>query len=83
MHYGGKPKNSKTYQVEFFVRDDGQSTPILGNSAMQELDLVTVQHQNVMAVNTETHRCSQHGLSKVEVLEGYADVFYGIGKPKG
>ena len=46
-------KNSKMYQVEFAVVDDDQVTPILGNPTIQRMDLVRVQHQSVMAVNTE------------------------------
>ena len=77
------PKNSKTYQIEFFVVDDDQSTSILGNPAMQQMDLVRVQHQNVMTVNTEVQRGSQGPLSMEEVLKEYSDVFQGTGKLKG
>ena len=77
------PKNSKTYQIEFVVVDDDQSTPILGNPAMQQMDLVRVQHQNVMTVNTEVQRGSQGPLSMEEVLKEYSDVFQGTGKLKG
>ena len=77
------PKNSKTYQIEFVVVDDDQSTPILGNPAMQQMDLVRVQHQNVMTVNTEVQRGSQGPLSMEEVLKEYPDVFQGTGKLKG
>ena len=77
------PKNSKTYQIEFVVVDDDQSTPILGTPAMQQMDLVRVQHQNVMTVNTEVQRGSQGPLSMEEVLKEYSDVFQGTGKLKG
>ena len=53
------PQNSKTYQVEFVVVDDDQSTPILGNQTMQQMDFIRVQHQNVMAANTEVQRSGQ------------------------
>ena len=62
------PKNSKTYQIEFVVVDDDQSTPILGNPTMQQMDLVRAQHQNVMTVNTEVQRGSQGPLWMEEVL---------------
>ena len=50
---------------------------------MQQTDLVRVQHQNVMTVNTEVQRGSQGPLSMEEVLKEYSDVFQGIGKLKG
>ena len=77
------PKNSKAYQIEFVVVDDDQSTPILGNPAMQQMDLVRVQHQNIRTVNTEVQRGSQGPLSMEEVLKEYPDVFQGAGKLKG
>ena len=42
---------------------------------MQQTDLVRVQHQNVMTVNTEVQRGSQGPLSMEEVLKEYSDVF--------
>ena len=50
---------------------------------MQQTDLVRVQHQNVMTVNTEVQRGSQGPLSMEEVLKEYSDVFQGTGKLKG
>ena len=77
------PQNSKTYQIEFVVVDNDQSTPILGNPTMQQMDLARVQNQNVMNVNTEVQRGSQGPLSMEEVLKEYSDVFQGTGKLKG
>ena len=62
------PKNSKTYQIEFVAVDDDQSTQILGNPTMQQVDLVRVQHQNVLTVNTEVQCGSQGPLWMEEVL---------------
>ena len=42
-----------------------------------------MQYQNVAAVNTETHRGSQRDLSKINILEGFPDVFHGTGKLEG
>ena len=50
---------------------------------MQQTDLVRVQHQNVMTVNTEVQRGSQGPLSMEEVLKEYSDVFQGTGKLRG
>ena len=77
------PKNSKMYQVEFVVVDNDQLTPILGNPTIQRMDLVRVQHQNVMAVNAEVQCSSQCPLSKEEVLMKYPNVFQGTGKLQG
>ena len=74
------PKNSKTYRIEFVVVDDDQSKPILGNPTIRQMDLVRVQHQNVMTVNTELERGSQGPLSMEEVLKECPDVFQGTGK---
>ena len=76
------PKKSKTYQIELVVVDDDQSTPILGNPTMQQMDFVRVQPQNVMTVNTEVQRGSQGPLSMEEVLKECSDVFQGTGKLK-
>ena len=77
------PQNSKTYQIEFVVVDNDQSTPILGNPRMQQMDLARVQNQNFMNVNTEVQRGSQGPLSMEEVLKEYSDVCQGTGKLKG
>ena len=53
------PRNSKMYQVEFVVVDDDQLTPILVNPTIQRMVFVRMQHQNVMAVNTEFQCSSQ------------------------
>ena len=50
---------------------------------MQLMDLVRVQYQNVMTVNTEVQRGSQGPLWMEEVLKEYPDVFQGTGKLKG
>ena len=71
------------YQVGFVVVDDDQLTPILGNPTIRRMDLVRVQHQNVMAVNTEVQCSSQSPLSKEEVLTKYPNVFQGTGKLQG
>ena len=44
------------------------------------MDLVRVQHQNVMAFNTEVQCSGRCPLSKEEVLKKYPDVFQGTGK---
>ena len=71
------------YQAEFVIVDDDQLTLILGNPTIQRMDLVGVQHQNVIAVNTVVQCSSQCPLSKEEVLTKYPNVFQGTGKLHG
>ena len=49
---------------------------------MQQMDLVRVQHKNVIAVNIEVQRSRQCPVSMEEVLKEYPDVFQGTGKLK-
>lgn len=49
---------------------------------MQQMDLVRVQHKNVIAVNIEVQSRRQYPVSMEEVLKEYPDVFQGTGKLK-
>ena len=49
---------------------------------MQQMDLVRVQHKNVIAVNIEVQRRRQCPVSMEEVLKEYPDVFQDTGKLK-
>ena len=70
------PKNS--YYMEFLVVDNGRLFPILGNQTMQQMDLVGVQHHNVISINTR-----QVCLTAKHLSEVYPDVFQGTGKLVG
>ena len=43
------PKNKKKYRVEFAVIDEDY-TPLLGSSAAQQMELITIQQQNILQV---------------------------------
>lgn len=51
---------------------------MLGNPTMQQMDLVRVQHKNVIAVNIEVQRSRLCPVSMEEVLKEYPDVFQGL-----
>ena len=78
------PTNEKIYDVEFVIVSG--CTQIPGNSSIQEMDLVRVQHHNIMSFKderggNETRQSvrSRH-LTKDEVVKKYTDVFQGMGK---
>lgn len=50
---------------------------------MHRMDLVRVQHQSIMAVNTEVQLSSQCPLSIEEVSKEYPNVFQSTGKLQG
>lgn len=55
---------------------------MLGNPTMQQMDIVRVQHKNVIAVNIEVQRSRLCPVSMEEVLKEYPDVLQGTGKLK-
>ena len=46
------PRNAIEYDVDFVVVDGNECAPILGNATIQEMDLVRVQHHNIMSLKT-------------------------------
>lgn len=54
------PRNRKLYWLEFIVVDESSSVPLLGNKAVQAMDLVRIQHENILAIDdivtSETNR---------------------------
>lgn len=55
----------------------------MDDDLLTPMDLAEVQHQNVMAVNTEVQRSSQFPLSMEQVLKKYPGLFQGTGKMQG
>lgn len=47
------PKNNKKYNAEFVVVK-GDYTPLIGSRASQQMNLVTVQQENIQHVTTNT-----------------------------
>ena len=74
------PKNNKKYSIEFnLVR--GECKSILGLKASEHLQLLTVNNQNILAVES---RGMDEKTAKVEdYISQYTDVFTGEGKLEG
>lgn len=71
------PRNMKLYRLEFMVIEE--HVPLLGNKAVQGMDLVRIQRENIMAID-ETVKHSEGGtLYKEHIREHYAQVFEGDG----
>ena len=66
------PKNNKTYQVEYVIVSEGFKG-LLGAKSIQELDLITVNMDNIMSVSTSTVS------TMTNILKEYQDVFKGEG----
>jgi len=67
------PCNRKSYRVEWIVVDKDIHRPILGSKAIQAMELITVQHRNILAVRTSG------AWSEEQIKQEYADVFHGDG----
>ena len=68
------PKNKKHYELEFLVTDQ-TANPLLGSIAIQKMDLITVNQENIYV-------CEEL-LTKESMLRNYKDVFAGEGKLEG
>ena len=67
------PKNNKKYNAEFVVVK-GDYTPLIGSRASQQMNLVTVQQDNIQQVTMNTA-----SLTLDQVKEEFGDVFKGQG----
>ena len=67
------PKNNKKYNAEFVVVK-GNYTPLIGSRASQQMNLVTVQQDNIQQVTMNTA-----SLTLDQVKEEFGDVFKGQG----
>ena len=80
------PQNGRKYKVDFVVvKDTDADVNLLGTRAAQEMNLIQVNHENMMpqAVTTEVlvvQTPNELGLSKEEILTKYTDVFQGLGE---
>ena len=80
------PKNSKKYSVEFVVIK-GSSKPLLGLRASEQMKLISVIKQNILAVQVQEpvrdkSNITTH-LTKEHLMEVFSDVFSGEGKLEG
>ena len=75
------PKNTDKFKAEFVVVKDGALTPLLGNKAVQAMNLMTINYENIKSVQQGAPVSTP--LNKQQVLDEYADVFEGTGKLEG
>ena len=87
------PKNNKTYRAEFIVVK-GNATPLLGSKAAQQMQLLKVQYENILAV-TQPHidldnQNSENGkpviktdLTMANIKQEFGDVLKGTGHMEG
>ncbi|CAC5402113.1 unnamed protein product [Mytilus coruscus] len=74
------PKNNDKFKAEFVVVKDVTLTPLLGSKAVQAMNLVTVNYENIKTVR---QGALTKPLSKEIVMKEYADIFEGTGKLEG
>lgn len=75
------PCSRKKYKLKFIVVEKGAYRPILGSKACQEMQLINVMHQNIMAV--EESREESKKWTEEQIKLDYADVFEGDGTFEG
>ena len=71
------PKNNKKYNAEFVVVK-GDHTPLIGSRASQQMNLVTVQQDNIQQVTMNTA-----SITLDQLKEEFGDVFKGQGCKEG
>ena len=69
-------KNGANYKMNF-VMVNANVTPIIGSISAQQMDLLEIQHHNLLKVDIETP------LTQTSMLASYKDVFTGDGKMDG
>ena len=78
------PRNSQKYKVDFVVVEDKDANiNLLGSRAAQQMNLIRVNHENMLPGENEVHVVqtpSEIGLSEEEIRTKYADVFQGLGE---
>ena len=67
------PKTGKTHKTEFIVVEQ-EATPILGNQSIQNMNLVTINYRNILALKSE-----EITLTEELIFSEYSDVFEGTG----
>ena len=77
------PKNSKRHLAKFVVVND-ECTPLLGLQAAQEMELLTIQHDNILNTVVESNQTTMttptpHLSNLEEVMTTFGDIFDGTG----
>ena len=70
------PKNGRKYNLEFQIVGEEENKPLLGASAIQGMQLITVNTQNILVVEGSQR---YEGLTLPQVVTQYKDVFEGDG----
>ena len=76
------PRNGRKYSVEFVVVA-GKGKPLLGLRASEQMQLISVVRQNIMAIQSQEPSQSKTPLTAESILKEHADVFRGEGKLEG
>lgn len=71
------PKTQTTHTADFIVLNDS-CVPLIGNSLMQDMNLVSIHHQNILCISRDTKP-----LTMSDIVTDYEDVFTGTGKLEG
>ena len=74
------PKNNNMYTVEFSIVK-GQCKSFLGLNTCEELELLTVNRQNILLVISQS--TNTQFLSEQDIVNSYSDVFKSKGKLEG
>ena len=70
------PKNNKKYNLEFQIVSE-ENKPVLGSSAIQGMELVIINMQNILTVEGSGRQ--DQGLTITQVVRQFKDVFEGEG----
>ena len=76
------PRNGRKYSVEFVVVK-GKGKPLLGLRASEQMQLISVVRQKIMAIQSEEPSQSKTPLTTESILKEYTDVSRGEGKLEG
>ena len=71
------PQNSKSYETEFVVLSNSNCTPLLGSPSSQQMELIKVHHDNILAL---AHEMQAESLIKDKLMQQHPDVFHGTGR---
>ena len=67
------PKNAKGYSVEFVIMK-GRARSLLGAKASQQMKLLTVNPDNILAIDVDDQK-PDTPLTREQILQEYSDVF--------
>lgn len=75
-------KNGKHYKAAFMVLVQ-EYTPLLGSETIQDMELITVQFENILSVNGSTCREKMSFMTEEDLQKVFSDVFHCTGKLDG